>query len=330
LRTENEYIDDLLGKYLAGEASELETSQVTSWIEQSDANKRYFEQIRKVFEGATSLRGKEYDTDAAWNKVRDNLKRPQGRAIPFTPQRTFDAWWKIAAAVLITVSIGIYLIRSSEQTNEPIQLVTQKQAVSDTLPGGTNVFLNKSTRLEYAFDEKTKLHDVKLEGEAYFNVHKKKKEKFIVKAGEVFIRDIGTSFNVKAYPGSDIVEVLVEEGEIVFYTADNPGIHLKESGKGVYNRKTKQFTIDQPEPNITSYKTKFFYFSETTLEEAVESLNAVYETPIVIGDNLRNCPITVSFRNESIDEVAAVIAETLGLTVVKENDRIILNGRGCE
>ena len=330
MRKESEHIDDLLGKYLAGETSDHESSQVMAWIGESDANRRYFDQVRKVFEGAASLRGREYDTDAAWNRVRDKIRKPQGKSIPFAPQRTLDVWWKVAAAVLITVSVGIYLIRSSGPAIEPLRLVTQKQALGDTLPDGTSVFLNKSTKMEYAYDKKTKLHDVKLEGEAYFNVHHKKKEKFIVKAGEVLIRDIGTSFNVKAYPGSDIVEVLVEEGEIVFYTADNPGIHLKESGKGVYNRKTKQFTIDQPEPNITSYKTRFFFFSETTLGEAVQSLNAVYETPIVIGGHLKNCPITVSFRDEPIDEIAAVIAETLGLTVSKENNKIILNGKSCE
>jgi transmembrane sensor len=332
LEHEHEHIDDLLGKYLAGEASMAEQTIVSRWIQESDDNRRYFDQLKKIFEGAAAVSTwNDYNTDQAWSKVKANLRKSNGRVVVMTePNRSLGQWWKMAAAVLIFLSIGLYLYRSAQKTLPPVELTARERAFSDTLPDGTNVFLNKETKLVYAFDGKKKLHDVKLQGEAYFSIKHEGKEDFIIKTGEVFIRDIGTSFNVKAYPDSDVIEVLVEEGEIVFYTADNPGIHLKESGKGVYNKKTKKFTIDQPDPNITAYKTKFFVFSATTLEEAVAALNAVYEVPIIIDENLKNCPITVSFRNEPIDEIATIIAETLNLSVTRNNKGIKLTGKGCE
>jgi transmembrane sensor len=330
LNKELENIDDLLGKYLAGEASETELTVVRKWIGESDENRVYFQQMKKIFDGAAAIKEwKNYDTDAAWNKVRSNLRTAPVRSMK-TDHLRITGWWKIAASLLILISVGIYLVRSVNQEISPVELVAKKQVLNDTLPDGSSVFLNKETKVTYAYHKQTGTHDVKLKGEAYFNISNAKHEQFIVDAGNVFIKDIGTSFNVKAYPGSDLVEVLVEEGEIIFFTSDNPGIHLKESGKAVYNRKTKQFTIDQPDANITAYKTKFFVFSATDLGSAVASLNDVYDTTVVVPDHLKSCPITVSFRNESIEEITAIIAETLNLTVTRENGRIILNGKGCE
>lgn len=326
----NEHIDDLLGKYLTGETSESEDAEVNNWVAESEGNRRYFEQLKKIFEGASRIKNrKEYDTDAAWHKLKENLHRG-GRVVEMGQRSSQMHWWKIAAAILLIAVVGVYLFRSPNAELKPVEVIADKRAVSDTLPDGTDIFLNRKTKLQYAFHEEKKLHEVKLEGEAYFNVVHQDDEEFVIQAGEVFIRDIGTSFNVKAYPDSDLIEVLVEEGEIVFYSADNPGIHLKESGKGVYNKKTKQFTIDEPDANVTAYKTRFFVFADTRLGDVVKSLNEVYEIPLIIDQSLYNCPITVSFRNESIDEVAAVIAETLSLSVTKEANGIYLRGNGCE
>ena len=102
--------------------------------------------------------------------------------------------------------------------NKSMEVVSQKETKSDTLPDGSGVFLNKKTELAYTFDKKEKSHVVKLKGEAYFNIQHENDKNFIIDAAGVFIRDIGTSFNVKAYPEDNTVEVVVEEGKVMFYT----------------------------------------------------------------------------------------------------------------
>ena len=101
----------------------------------------------------------------------------------------------------------------------------------------------------------------------------------------------------------------------MFYTDTDSGIYLSAKGKGIYNKATKKFTIEQPEENVLAYKTKFFSFSNTDLRTAVDALNNVYDKKIVLGENLYNCRLTVSFNQEDIDEIAVVMAETLGLTL---------------
>lgn len=328
-----ENIDDLLGKYLAGEASEQERLEVREWLSSDEANLRYFEQMKLIFEKAATVSHlEEFNTDAAWTRLRSNLRSGSSRVVAIRQTSDYRMWYRAAAAVVILFGIAWILFRSTtgDQPVEPLELVSEKSAVSDTLPGGTDVFMNKESRVVYAYDDNRQSHKVKLSGEAYFNIRKKEREDFIIDAGDVFIRDIGTSFNVRAYPDSDEVEVLVEEGEVRFFTDDNNGITLKASGRGVYNKKTKTFSIEQPEPNITAYKTRFFVFSSTDLASMAAALNNVYNTEVVVGDNIRNCSITVTFRDEPIEEIIAVVSETLGLTVRTDGDKIILEGQGCE
>jgi transmembrane sensor len=332
LKNTLENIDELLGKYLAGEASEQERNLVEVWLSEDEQNRYYYNQLKIIFDKAASIpQTLEFDTDAAWMKVKSNLKK-NTPVIPIQ-RKSYSMWYQAAAAVLILFVIGLYVFTrpgSVSKSADSVEVIAEKTSVKDVLPDGSDIFLNKKTKLVYAYDKKAKKHEVKLNGEAYFNIKNSKKEDFIVDAGGVFIRDIGTSFNVKAYPNLDEVEVLVEEGEIEFFTDKNPGIHLKAGGKGVYNKKTGSFTIEPPDANITAYKTKFFIFDDSSLGSMVEELNSVYSKQIVIADNLKNCEMTVSFKDEPIEEIAAVIAETLSLTTRVEQEKIILEGDGCD
>jgi transmembrane sensor len=326
-------IDSLISKYLSQEATPEEVQLVDAWISGSEGNRRYFQQISMLFEKAPTV-GEfiHFDTDAAWKKVRSNLKnKSEAKIRVMSPEKSRMTWiYRVAAGIILFVGIGLYYFINQGTPSTPVEVIARQNAVTDTLPGGSEVVLNKKTSLKYAFDRKKKMHEVKLKGEAYFNVKHEEGENFLIEANGVFIRDIGTSFNVKAYPGSDIVEVVVEEGEVVFYTKDNPGIHLQKSGKGVYNKRTKKFTIEQPEPNVLAYKTRFFIFSGTSLKEVAEELNSVYDSKIIVPEHLRKCHVTVSFHDESLEEIAEIIAETLNLTTKRSGKFIELDGPACE
>jgi transmembrane sensor len=45
-----------------------------------------------------------------------------------------------------------------------------------------------------------------------------------LKPKTVLVRDIGTEFNLKAYPEKDTIEILVTEGEVQFYTLYDSGL----------------------------------------------------------------------------------------------------------
>jgi ferric-dicitrate binding protein FerR (iron transport regulator) len=330
VRQNENHIDDLIGKYLSREASAEEIQFVEDWVAESDSNKKYFVHLKLIFARAASVKeAQQFDADAAWLKVKAKLHTPQAKTVAFTPQFNISLYWKVAASILIVFGLS-YLTYQTFTPASVIEVVADSKTESDTLPDGSSVFLNKETKLAYEFDPKEKTHIVKLKGEAYFNINKKKTEdKFIIRVDELFIKDIGTSFNVKAYPESNTVEVVVEEGEVMFYTDADSGVYLKAGGKGVYDKTTKKFSVDEPEANTTAYKTKFFIFSDTNLSTVVETVNQVYDKKIKIPDNLKNCRLTASFNNEGMDEIAAVIAETFSLDLKTSGGELILEGPGC-
>lgn len=328
-----DHIDDLIGKYLAGEAALEEAHFVESWAKESEENQKYLNQCKLIFDKTFEAKElQEFDADAAWVKMKSKLHSAQKHTIgpPDHKARQYFIW-KVAASIIAILGVGFFMYQTLKSPAlTPMEVIAQKETRADTLPDGSGVFLNKQTELAYSYDKKEKNHVVKLKGEAYFNIHHDDNKTFIIDIDGIFIRDIGTSFNVKAYPEDNTVEVVVEEGKVMFYTDTDSGIYLSAKGKGIYNKTTKTFSIEQPEENVLAYKTKFFSFSNTDLETIAIALNNVYDKKIVLGGNLKNCHLTVSFNNEDIDEIAAIIAETLGLTVNTSSGEIRLEGSGCE
>lgn len=320
-------IDELIGKYLAGEASAEEREIVNSWCKENEANLQYFSHLRLIFDrAATAQETIDVDADAAWNKVKSRLRQNE-KVVPLQPERSSWTFLKIAASIAVVFTIGFFAYRMSSTPVSPIEVVADVKTVADTLPDGSEVVLNKKSQLQYSYNKAKKEHVVKLNGEAYFEIKHDKQEEFLIDASGVFIRDIGTSFNVKAYPDSATIEVVVEEGEVIFYTETDSGLSLKAGGKGVYNKITKQFSVDMPEANVTSYKTKVFAFNNVPLHEASRQLNSVYDKKIFVSESIKDCTLTTEFNNTPLDEIVAIIQESNpGLTVKETAEGIFLDG----
>src|SRR5689334_13856077 len=105
-------IDDLIGKVLAGEASAEEQLRLDSWCRDRDENRRYFEQTKEVFDRAAAIKIQvNFDTDKAWQKVKQQLhSRREGAG---STSRSVNFWpaVRIAAglALLISASVWIYI-----------------------------------------------------------------------------------------------------------------------------------------------------------------------------------------------------------------------------
>lgn len=319
-------IDTLIGKDLAGEISAEERTILTRWIESSTDNKSYYEHCKTLFEKSLDLKHAEvFDTDAAWGKLKDKIKN-QNQA-----KKTVYLSWRMAAAVAILLTAGFITYQKLLTPQEKTKFSADVSASENTLPDGTRVFLNKNTSVEYVYEPIKKIRRTKLKGEAYFNIAEKTNQEFLLEVNGLLIKDIGTAFNVKAYPESDTVEVFVETGEVIFYSATDSGLHLKENETGFYNKSSGKFSKHiQSDENVLAYKTQVFVFDNTRLSEVIDALNEVYDIKLKLDKKeLENCRITVTFRHETIDMITEVIAETLSLTFEKTENEIILKGNGC-
>jgi len=325
-------MDDLIGKVLADEATAEERERVLLWVNQNEENKKYYNDLRKIFEKAgNNTTQVEFDTDAAWSKLKGKLNNNEGKVIPIN-RNPFFSPLRIAAGIILLMGIGTVLYRVSNPPITTLAVATEVTTRQDTLPDGSTAFLNKQSELEFEYNPKEKTRKVKLKGEAYFTVKHEEENPFIIEASDVLVRDIGTDFNLKAYPDKDTIEIVVTHGEVQFYTYQNSGLNLKAGESAIYSKRAQEFyRIEKPDTNILAYKTKVFSFNNTDLRSVVSLLNEVYNSKIRLeNEALYNCRLTANFKEDDPEIIVEVIAETMGLELTKKDNELILSGKGCE
>jgi len=325
-------MEDLIGKVLAEEATVQEQERAILWRKQSEDNEKYYNQLREIFERASATTIQvEFDTDAAWNKVKSQIGNKGGKVISITKNPFFSPL-RIAAGIIVLLGIGSVLYLLTAPPSQTLTVVSEKTTRQDTLPDGSTAFLNKRTEIEFEYNPRAKTRKVKLKGEAYFTVKHEEEKPFIIEADEIMVRDIGTEFNLKAYPDKDTIEIVVTHGEVQFYTRQDPGLNLKAGDKAIYSKRAKEFyRIEKPDTNTLSYKTKVFSFNNTDLQSVVALLNEVYGSKISLANEaLYTCRLTANFKEDNPEIIVEVIAETMGFELTKKDDQLILSGKGCE
>lgn len=335
----NQNIEDLIAKHLAGESDADEKIMLADWLNESDSNRAYFEVLQKIFNESASLKKSEIvDTDAAWNKLKSQIKNQEDGSIRILKPETrvtlsaVEALKRIAAVFLIfALATAAYFFFMKENI-ETITIASANETKTFLLPDSSTVFLNKNSQLAYTFSKEKR--EINLTGEAFFEVKHDETKPFIIHANDLNIKDIGTSFNVNA-KSKDSVQIIVESGEVELTTAINPDYNysyrLTPGQQAVFNKNTKRIIkTETTDSNAFAYKTKVFVFENASLQSAVQKLNEVYGTEITIRDKIKNCRITSTFKNEKIDAILDVIVTTLNLKLTKNENKITLDGEGCD
>jgi transmembrane sensor len=328
LEQNKEHIDDLIAKYLAGEALPDEAILLDDWKNESPGNLQYFIACEKAFQIPT----RETDTQQLFQNILAQLEQPYQKEAKVVRLHTYFTPMRIAASLVAVSLLGLfaaYMFKGNPGQPEAIIAsadTTQQQQLAD----GSQVFLNKHTKLTVVEGFNGKQRKLKLEGEAFFNVVHNAEKPFVIDAGGVLIKDIGTAFNVKADPQSDSVSVFVTEG-IVDISNGEKTVQLLANQSVVYIRSTKELkTITNVSANVASYKTKVFHFTASRLGEVITALNNVYGPFIELENaDLAACRITVEFNNESPETIVAIITETLGLVYENRNGRYEIKGASC-
>lgn len=315
--------DDLLVKYLAGEADDRERAQVHRWLVDEENAKEY-DRLERIWLESGQLPGdRPLDEHAAWERFRTRIhsQKQIGRRPESAPRRV--AWLPAAAVFALLVTAGWLAWILLQQYNQAIVEVASGQEVKVVeLSDGSVVTLNKASRVSYVrqFQEAQRL--VSLEGEAFFDVARDTKRPFIIYVNDVRVEVTGTSFNIKDRDG--LTEVIVESGSVEVSRAGRE-IALKAGEKTVSNSSGN--LVKQQTRNLLYqyYRTNQFVCRGTPLQELVDALNEAYQTRIRVPDPaLQQLPITTVFDNESLDDILNVIGDTFDITIHHEEKQILL------
>ncbi|NQD71297.1 FecR family protein [Sphingobacterium shayense] len=138
-------------------------------------------------------------------------------------------WRAMAASIVFCLSLGVlyhYIFRTNKHASSATEYVVSTERGEKkhiTMPDGTEIWLNGESELFYQAGFNTENRDIKLTGEAYFDVSKNKKLPFIVNANGIKIKVVGTAFNVRAYNEEGEIQTSLIEGKIELSTVNKTG-----------------------------------------------------------------------------------------------------------
>jgi ferric-dicitrate binding protein FerR (iron transport regulator) len=209
--------------------------------------------------------------------------------------------------------------------------VSQRQLIN--LPDGSKVVLNTNSKLEYPPDFSNNTREVYLNGEAYFDIAHNPSKPFIVHTGSISTKVLGTAFNINAYRSQQFVEVTVTRGKVEVKAKEKLLGVLQKNEQIIFHTATEKFSkkIVSTEP-VVAWKKNELYFDDIRFAEAALVLSNRFNVTIEFTNTkVRNCQFTAAFNDSTtLEHALTVICELNNATFKKEENKIVIDGEGCE
>ena len=306
--------DDVLAKYLLGEATVPESEQVEAWAQSNPDHLKQLEDFKTILEKSKLQIDPELNEYQALERLNIRLETEKK-----TISYTFILRW--VAVVFIFFSAGLFFYNNL--IGNKINVRSNENTLTQLLPDGSTAILNKQSSITFVGGFFNKTRDVKLKGEAFFKVSADKSKPFIISVNDVRVTVVGTAFNVKS--DGEAVVVVVESG-IVKVNNRKDSVRLTAGEKVEVLKNQAHLSKGENQGKLYSY----YYTNElvcdgTPLSDLVPVLNEKFKSNIVIvNPTLKTLPISTTFKNESLKEILNVIADTFKIKVEYGQDVIKL------
>jgi len=267
----------------------------------------------------TMSRDKEINVDNAWEKVSARIRRSDEEINPSGIRIMRSSFLKIAAAALVLIGLGtamLYLNKAGILNKKTVVATDSNQTnLRIALPDGSNISLNRNTRLSYNASYGESGRKVTLDGEAFFEITPDAGKPFIVDAGKASIEVLGTSFNVITQNDESAVEVFVETGKVMM--KDNSGIQenlvIDPGYIGTISPEQSEKRINK-NPNYLAWNKGKLVYADQKLENVFKDLERIYDIKIIPSDpEILNNQITTTFEGQSLETIIILICTTFNL-----------------
>ena len=255
----------------------------------------------------------------------------------------------ITASVAVAASLFLFIFRSSQEISQPTEFsmelfseVTSPKQVEQTLSNGycvvstpaatttlvtlsdgTRVMLNANSTLEYpaSFDN-AEVREVRLKGEAHFEVTKNPHRPFVVKAGEMQTQVLGTIFDVKAYR-KDAPKVTLMEGKVKVSNADTE-VEMRPGQTATLQ--ADKIVVSKASSSASDWLEGDFDMDQVTLAEAMSDIGAWYNKTVVFQSQA-NMDKLIHFRfsrKASLQEIITALNEMGVARIRMEKGKIMV------
>ena len=247
----------------------------------------------------------------------------------------------VLLGILVAVSLWLFYRNSSklESARQQSLVYSSGDFVRNVLlPDSSVVVLQKYSKLfvDSGFGNKDRL--VELEGEAYFDVVHDAKKPFLITAGSLNIKVVGTAFDVKAYAEKDSVEVYVDRGKVEVFNKERSSRRLllpnnyAKLDKKSQTLTSDEFRFDSIRVAVVSWKDSDLVFNGDSMRKVLSVLEKRYNVVFdVQNPSLYDCRVQISFAGtEKLEQVLSSLSLIQHIDYTAKGDSITINGLGCQ
>jgi transmembrane sensor len=343
---------EMVHRFLDGLSSLPERRIVEKWAADDLSLRRYLKAHRKVW-SLIGRRPGEADPDPgdAWESMRDRMAERDRRERFSLPGRGLEHLRVIeggmdgappvrragiasrlasrltsrlalgaAAAVVITASVVVWRGRGIGPAAErvlrgaPVTYTTPRgERRTVRLPDGTDVVMAPATQLRYAVERAGAVHGVALVGQASFHVTHRADREFVVRAGGVETRDLGTVFDVRAYPGA-LPEVAVESGRVALRAERGgaPSSMVSGGSVAIVDPASGSTVIRPLTPASSNWMHGRLEFADAPLRDVMVEMGRAYDLDFSLADtSLAARSVTFTVNGGTAEEALQLLALTL-------------------
>jgi ferric-dicitrate binding protein FerR (iron transport regulator) len=333
----------LVSLKLSGEATEEELATLEAYLQKHPEKGLQLETLHTLWKGQSSeAYRKEGTLDRHLQRLSVHLAEPARPPVyrRLRPATTRTAWAIGCAAACLIAFLFFYLLAPKKVEQQVAQNTVMTKPGSKSkvlLPDGSQVWLNADSRITYDESFRGPYREVKLCGEAYFDIAKDSHHPFIIHTSSIDIKVLGTSLNVRSYRNEQNTEALLIRGSIEVSLRSNPDkkiilhpnekIVVKNSLALVSTGAPLTASKDSGEPAMILGKAHFqqkdsavsevlwvknkLAFDEESLTDVALKIERWYDVKVIIRDEeLKNTHYTAVFEYENLEQVMEALRLT--------------------
>ena len=299
----NDNIERKICDYFNGKLSAAAEAELIEWLKLDENNMTYFSSYK---ERINPLEIEHPLLQSSFAELKNKLLIDQqfkaklsGRVRRF--QLSFS---RIAAMLLVAAiagfSIAYFMVGIDVPKTNVVWFETHVPRGEKSqllLPDGSKVWVNSESSISYPSNFMDGNREIKLNGEAYFEVAKLKGMQFTVRTNDYNIRVLGTKFNVMAYSDFNRTETSLVEGKIEIQKGEQ-SIPVKSGETFTFAK--NQFSLKKTNTSQTArWKDDIFDFDRITFKEMASRLERWYDVEIEIKNpELNGIVYSGIFKNE--------------------------------
>ncbi len=313
----------LFGRYVSNTCSRRELGEFFDYVEDA----RHDDHLKNVL-------------DELWHKGGNAVQADDS----YQPAAVSSYWkWAVAASVSVVaiLAFGMFFWRVSDNVpaeggGELVQRVSKStfdERRMITLPDGSAVWINSDSKLDYPLEFSNGVREVRLTGEAFFDIQKDTLRPFIIYSGKVTTLVLGTAFNIRAFPEENAVTVTVARGKVMVRD-DEKHERILEANQQISFSELAPAPVPQAAEadSVSGWTQQDLVLDNITFREAATVIENRYSVNVEFtNEALNGCRFTSTFlHGASLEQMLTAICIVNRATFTVSDSTVVISGEGCE